>query len=151
MEFDLFEPEACPADHVFNIPRMKGPRWEEALACFEVAFDVSDFLHPGANAIGVTLGRGYFSGVAQEGFNLGFAPWRNEPRLLLQLDVTYRDGQTARVVTDGAWQMADGPIRDSLTFGEHYDARLEQPGWTMPSRNIVSAAGRVPDLRPAGR
>jgi hypothetical protein len=37
MEFDLFEPEACPADHVFNIPRMKGPRREEALACFEVA------------------------------------------------------------------------------------------------------------------
>jgi alpha-L-rhamnosidase len=28
--------------------------------------------------------------------------------------------------------MADGPIRDSLTFGEHYDARLEQPGWTLP-------------------
>jgi alpha-L-rhamnosidase len=28
--------------------------------------------------------------------------------------------------------MADGPIRDSLTFGEHYDARLEQPGWTQP-------------------
>ena len=37
MEFDLFQPEACPADHVFNIPRMKGPRREEALARFEVA------------------------------------------------------------------------------------------------------------------
>ncbi len=37
MEFDLLQPEACPADHVFNIPRMKGPRREEALARFEVA------------------------------------------------------------------------------------------------------------------
>jgi hypothetical protein len=35
MEFDLFQPEACPADHVFNIPRMEGPRREEALARFE--------------------------------------------------------------------------------------------------------------------
>jgi alpha-L-rhamnosidase len=51
-------------------------------------FDVSRLVRPGTNAIGVTLGRGYFSGVAQEGFNLGFAPRRNEPRLLLQLDVT---------------------------------------------------------------
>jgi hypothetical protein len=31
------QPEACPADHVFNIPWMKGPRREEALARFEVA------------------------------------------------------------------------------------------------------------------
>ena len=37
VEFDLFQPEACPADHVFNILRMKGPRREEALARFEVA------------------------------------------------------------------------------------------------------------------
>src|SRR5260370_38851084 len=37
MEFDLLQPEACPADHVFNIPRMKGSRREEALARFEVA------------------------------------------------------------------------------------------------------------------
>ena len=37
MEFDLFQPGACPADHVFSIPWMKGPRREEALARFEVA------------------------------------------------------------------------------------------------------------------
>ena len=49
-------------------------------------FDVSDLVRPGANAIGVTLGHGYFGATASDGFNLGFAPWRNEPRLLLQLD-----------------------------------------------------------------
>ena len=38
MEFDLFQPEACPADYVFNIPRMKGPRRKEALARFECNF-----------------------------------------------------------------------------------------------------------------
>ena len=31
--------------------------------------------------------------------------------------------------------MADGPVLDSMTFGEHYDARLEQPGWTLPGFN----------------
>jgi len=98
-------------------------------------FDVSDLLQRGANAIGVTLGRGYFGATASDGFNLGFAPWRNEPRLLLQLDITYCNGQTERIVSDGTWQMADGPVMDSMTFGEHYDARLEQPGWTLPGFN----------------
>src|SRR5215469_11585643 len=37
MEFDLFQPEACPAGHVFNIPGVKRRRREEALARFEVA------------------------------------------------------------------------------------------------------------------
>jgi alpha-L-rhamnosidase len=101
-------------------------------------FDVSRLVHPGANAIGVTLGRSYFSGVAQEGFNLGLAPWRNEPRLLLQLDITYQDGQTVRVITDSTWQMADSPIQDSLSFGEHYDARLEQLGWALPGFDASS-------------
>ena len=102
------------------------------------AFDVSDLVRPGANAIGVMLGRGYFGATASDGFNLGFAPWRNEPRLLLQLDITYRNGQTERVVTDGTWQMADGPVLDSMTFGEHYYARLEQPGWTVPGFNALT-------------
>jgi alpha-L-rhamnosidase len=101
-------------------------------------FDVSDLLQAGANAIGVTLGRGYFAATADDGFNLGSAPWRNEPRLLLQLDITYRNGQTIRIVSDGSWQMADGPILDSLTFGENYDARLEQTGWTLPGFNAAS-------------
>jgi alpha-L-rhamnosidase len=95
-------------------------------------FDVSQLVYPGANAIGVTLGRGYFAATANHGFGLGFAPWRNEPRLLLQLDITYRDGKTARVVTDGTWKMADSPILDAMSFGELYDARLEQPRWTLP-------------------
>ena len=110
-------------------------------------FDVSQLVHPGANAIGVTLGRGYFAATASDGLNLGFAPWRNEPRLLLQLDITYRNGQTERAVTDGTWQMSDGPVLDSMTFGEHYDARLEQPGWTLPGFN--ASTWTAPPVQPS--
>jgi hypothetical protein len=99
--------------------------------------DVTDLLRRGDNAIGVMLGRGYFSAPASSAaiagfdlFQLGNATWHSEPRLLAQLDVTYEDGTTARVVSDGTWAMADGPIIDSAWEGEHYDARLEQPGWS---------------------
>ena len=37
IQFDLFQPESCPACHVLNIPSMESPRREEALARFEVA------------------------------------------------------------------------------------------------------------------
>lgn len=99
--------------------------------------DVTELLREGDNAIGVVLGRGYFSAPAGSAmlssfdiFQLGAATWHNEPRLLAQLDVTYEDGTTARIATDGSWTMADAPIIDAAWEGEHYDARLEQPGWT---------------------
>lgn len=117
---------------------------------FSREIDVTALLASGRNAIGVSLGRSYVSGIAGPG-----TPWIAEPRLLAQLDVTLADGSTRRIVTDGAWKLADSPITDWMYFGEHYDARLEQPGWSSaefddsawasapvqpaPTRAIVSA------------
>jgi alpha-L-rhamnosidase len=104
--------------------------------------DVTDALRRGRNAIGVTLGRGYFGApLSADIFVPGKAPWRSEPRLLVQLDVTYRDGGIARIVSDGSWVMTDGPILDSLRVGEAYDARLEPSGWARPG---FDAAGWTP-------
>jgi alpha-L-rhamnosidase len=122
-----------------------------------VTHDVSEALRPGSNALGVRLGRGFFAAPAAGAFlGLATAPWRHEPRLLLQLDVTHDDGSSTRVVSDGSWRMADGPLRDSAWEGELYDARLEHAGWTevgfdasswspapeqaAPSRTIAAAA-----------
>jgi alpha-L-rhamnosidase len=105
-------------------------------------YDVTDRVRRGENAIGVILGRGYFGAPTSHSFlGLASAPWRSEPRLLAQLDVTYEDGTTTRVVSDGTWTMTDGPIMDSAWHGEHYDARLEQPGWSRPG---FDASGWTP-------
>ncbi|UGQ11553.1 glycoside hydrolase family 78 protein [Yinghuangia sp. ASG 101] len=121
-------------------------------------FDVTTMLRKGDNAIGVTLGRGNFAapGMSPDLFGQSTAPWRAEPRLLAQLDVTFTDGTTRRVVSDGSWRIADGPTRDALYLGEHYDARQAKPGWTdvsyddaawefareqpSPTRKVVPAA-----------
>lgn len=120
-------------------------------------FDVTDSLRKGDNVIAVTLGRGLFSTptFSPDLFGYSQAPWRAEPRLLAQLDVTFTDGSTQRVVSDGSWKIADGPVRDALYLGEHYDARQAKPGWTgtsyddsawqtvreqpAPTRNVVPA------------
>ncbi len=111
-------------------------------------YDVTDALHPGANALGVSLGRGYL-GMTNPGDWLS-SPWHSDPKLKLELDITYRDGSTQQVLSDATWKVADGPTTtDSVMAGETYDARLEQPGWDRPgfddsdwaSASVVTAPG----------
>ncbi|MFF3372272.1 family 78 glycoside hydrolase catalytic domain [Streptomyces sp. NPDC002680] len=100
---------------------------------FSRTIDVTELLHEGENALGVMLGRAYVSGVGGPE-----AVWTSEPRLLAQLDITLPGGETLRIVSDDAWRMADGPVRDWLFLGEHHDARAEKPGWTTPSYDTSS-------------
>jgi alpha-L-rhamnosidase len=106
-------------------------------------YDVTALLRPGANAIGAVLGDGWARG------NLGFITRRNRYTdrlaLLAQLEITLMDGTTERVVTDGSWRAATGPILASdLYDGETYDARLELAGWSQPGYDDGGWAGVRP-------
>lgn len=94
-------------------------------------YDVTHLLNKGANAIGVTLGSGWYRGV------IGFSNNRNvygkDIALLFQLLITYSDGTTAYVVSDDSWKSTTGAIRYSEIYnGETIDARLEKKGWELP-------------------
>jgi alpha-L-rhamnosidase len=112
-------------------------------------YDVTGALHGGANAVGVSLGRGFYSMTNPDEWKA--SSWWGEPKLKLELDITYSDGTSRRVLSDGGWTVADGPTRtQSLWFGETYDARLAQPGWDRPG---FEGAGWRPALAvsaPAG-
>jgi alpha-L-rhamnosidase len=91
--------------------------------------DVTPLLRPGINAIGATLGDGWYRG------HLGFEGKRNNYGtrlgLLAQLVVRYADGKTQVVGTDNQWRTSTGPILMSDIYdGETYDARLEKSGWS---------------------
>lgn len=92
-------------------------------------FDVTPLLHPGTNALGALLGDGWYRG------RLGFGGGRrnlygDRLALLAQLEITYLDGSTERLVTDDTWRASTGPVvAADLYDGETYDARLVQPGW----------------------
>ncbi|MEA5365386.1 family 78 glycoside hydrolase catalytic domain [Amycolatopsis sp., V23-08] len=114
-------------------------------------YDVTQALRSGANTIGVSLGRGYYAMTNPDEWLS--SPWHGEPKLKLELDVTYTDGTSGRVVSDGSWTLADGPTTsESLWFGETHDARLEQPGWNdtgfdasawRPARVVPAPAGTL--------
>ncbi|MDX2649694.1 family 78 glycoside hydrolase catalytic domain [Streptomyces sp. PA03-1a] len=91
-------------------------------------YDVTDALRTGGNAIGVSLGRGFYAMTDPDEWKA--SPWWGEPKLKLELDITYTDGTHQQVVSDDSWKVSDGPTTtQSLWFGEAYDARLEQSGW----------------------
>jgi alpha-L-rhamnosidase len=91
-------------------------------------YDVTDHLKEGDNAIGATLAEGWFAGTIA---GVGQRPQGLKLTLLLQLEVTYADGQTERIGSDDAWRSSSGPILQSGIYeGETYDARLEKSGWS---------------------
>jgi len=122
-----------------------------------VSYDVTANLQNGKNAVGVLLGNGWYNHQSLAVWDFDKAPWRARPAFCLDLRITYEDGSAEVVTSDGSWKTHSGPvIFNSIYTAEHYDARLEQPGWNTvdfddskwngislraaPSKNIVSQA-----------
>lgn len=99
---------------------------------YYVAYDVTNQLRKGTNAIGIILGNGFY------GQDIS---WKRDPeserdlsygvpaaRLLVK--VTYSDGSQDEFYTNENWKASTGPIVfDNIYGGDTYDARFELPGW----------------------
>ncbi len=95
-----------------------------------VTYDVTPYLKPGPNAIGVLLGNGWYNHQSTAVWDFHDAPWRNRPAFCLDVRLKYADGTTETVTTGKDWKTDTGPlVFNSIYTAEHYDARLEQPGW----------------------
>jgi len=120
-----------------------------------ITYDVTSHLSEENNAIGIILGNGWYNHQSSSVWFFDEAPWRARPRFCLDLRIIYEDGAVEVISTDKSWKTSLSPIIfNSIYTAEHYDARLEQPGWnkvnfddskweeprlvTAPSQNIVS-------------
>ena len=103
-------------------------------------YDVSSMIKAGDNAMGITLGDGWYRAFRpnnrdREGFGT------QSLDVMAQLEVTLTNGKKIIVGTDGTWKSTTGPILKSGIYdGETYDARLEMPGW---SKNGFDDSGWV--------
>lgn len=94
-------------------------------------YDVTNLLRDGKNAIGVTLGNGWYRG--RVGFSNQLNNYGSDLSLLFQMQVIYTDGTVENIVSDGSWRSSTGPILASEIYdGETYDARLEKKEWSSP-------------------
>ncbi|MDD5728024.1 MAG: glycoside hydrolase family 78 protein [Victivallales bacterium] len=94
-----------------------------------VVYDVTEYLVVGENVIGVILGNGWYNCHTPEVWYFDKAPWRDQPKLLLEMKANNR----VILISDESWKINSGPIVfDGLRNGETYDARKELDGWLMP-------------------
>jgi alpha-L-rhamnosidase len=91
-------------------------------------YDVTAMIaNDGSNALGVSLGNGWYSQPRVAAHTKG------APKLLLRLSLTMADGTTKDIVsnTDGDWMQHAGPVvMDDIYNGETYNASMETAGWT---------------------
>jgi alpha-L-rhamnosidase len=106
------------------------PGWTDYLQRIQYqAYDVTNFLRPGANVIGAILGDGW--GVGHIAW-VGRQRYADRPQLLAQIVLTYTDGSKEIVASDAGWKVTQGPILESdMLMGESYDARRELTGWSQ--------------------
>lgn len=115
------------------------------------AYDVTDLIRPGANALGAVVGDGWYAspfGWRVERYGFGPAP----RRFCAQLRLDYADGGSEWVTTGPDWRLSPSAIAKSEIYdGESRDARLEQPGWDLPGFDASGWAqarrGQAPGTR----
>ncbi len=97
-------------------------------------YDVTKMIRAGENAIGVTLGDGWYAGLM--GYTGQRRYYGGEPRFRGQLEIEYTDGTQESVLSDGSWKASSGPIRYSdLYMGTLIDARINPGNWATAGYN----------------
>ncbi len=94
-------------------------------------YDVTDLIKEGNNAIGVTLGSGWYRDHLAWGSNKNI--YGKDISLFLQLYIIYNDGSSKKILSDESWKSTTGSIISSSIYdGETIDARIKKTGWTLP-------------------
>ncbi|KAL2832512.1 bacterial alpha-L-rhamnosidase-domain-containing protein [Aspergillus cavernicola] len=108
------------------------PGWQSYTHRHEYnTYDVTDLLRNGENALGVTVGEGWYSGRLGWDGNRNF--YGDTLGVLCLLSVTTSGGTTTYIPSDETWQSSTGPIVSSEIYnGEEYNSTLEIDGWALP-------------------
>ena len=94
-------------------------------------YDVTDLVRSGKNAVGITLGSGWYRGYLA--FEHQHNSYGKDISLLFQLVLSYSDGSKVVIGSDESWKSSTGNIRSSEIYnGETIDAREEKAGWALP-------------------
>ena len=97
-------------------------------------YNVTNLLMQGNNAIGVTVGNGWYRGYLA--WNGNKNTWGNDLSLLFQLEITYSDGSKELILSDRSWKSSTGSIQDAEIYhGEIIDSRKGKTGWNNVGYN----------------
>ncbi len=103
-----------------------------------LTYDVTNLLKTGKNTLAYILAPGWHSG--RLGWEKEHFKFENPPRILSQLEVTFKDGSVQKINSDNSWKATiNGPITFSDIYdGEIYNANYEIPEWNLPDHENSS-------------
>ena len=120
-----------------------------------VVHDITSLLRKGQNVAGVMLGNGWWNPLPIKFFgrwDLRNYQQTGRPCVKAEIRIQYTDNSIQVIPTDESWQTSPGPVvRNNVYIGEHYDARLEQPGWNALKTNKKDWSDAVEVPGPSGR
>ena len=98
------------------------------------AYDVTNLLKNGNNVVGVTLASGWYRGIM--GYENNKNIYGKDIALLFQLNISYNDGTSEIISSDGTWKSSTASIRYAEIYnGETIDAKMNKKGWALPGFN----------------
>lgn len=106
------------SDHVLE------PGWSDYdKTCFYTAYNVTELLREGNNALVIKPGDGMFN--VPGGRYVYYERSYGKCKFLAQLELLFEDGARQRIVTDESWRMTESPVRFCCIYGgEDFDGRL---------------------------
>ena len=85
-----------------------------------VTHNITPLLQSGTNALAAVLGNGWYNEQSVAVWNFHEARWRNRPRMLAELRITYEDGTVETIGTDTTWRTATGPYTYNTIYSGDY-------------------------------
>ena len=94
------------------------------------AYDVTDLLKSGRNAVGAVVSAGWYSGGLNYVSPSKRYRYGDDIALLMQINVEYSDGTKEVIATDGEWLQSGGEIVFANIYdGQTVDARFADKTW----------------------
>lgn len=108
-------------------------------SCLYCAYDVSELVTAGDNAICVKLGDGMYR--VPGGRYVYFPRSYGDRKLLATLRIIYEDGRTQEISTGDDWKIGESPILFCCIYGgEDYDGRIDWKAYGMPDADCSNWA-----------
>ena len=111
-------------------------------------YDLGDRVKTGVNTLKVLVGHGWYDVRSIATWNFDVAPWRDFPRMIAQLELTYADGTRETVVSDGSWRQVESPvgydcIREGEVIGAHDPAMPDLAGRVVRAVEVPGPKGAL--------
>ena len=119
--------------------------------CYYDTYDIASLLVKGKNAVGVILRNGFTNSLGGYVWESDKSAWRGAPRVALELFAEAEGYERVRIEADTEFKVCNSPILfDDLHYGEYYDARKNQDGWSLPDFDDREWTNAIPAKAPRG-